>query len=209
MILALGLASTGLAQFTYGPKIGVNMAKFSGEKIMPGGQAGLFVNGEFWDRIGMQVDFLWTLKGSKFVNVDTLTTVTTNTMTGAVTTTTSTATFTHTQYYRFVDIPICAYFPISEHIRGFFGMQLSLFRSGHEKYTGPSGSTEGDITGVTGQSSWMGGFDFKSNSPIILGVRFVSNKFTKGAQQPSGGADKDKGISLNAFMVNVAYRMSW
>jgi hypothetical protein len=208
LIIAAGLSLSGWAQFTYGPKLGVNMAKFSGEKIMPGAQAGMFLNGELWDRLGVQVDFLWTMKGSKSEKTDTLTTVTTNTMTGTVTTTTSTATATRTAYYRFVDIPICAYFPISDHIRGFFGPQLSIFRGGKQKATSGGQSSESDITGVTGEMSWTGGFDFQFNSPIILGVRFASNKFTKGTQT-SGTADKDAKQSLNAVMISLAYRMSW
>ncbi len=207
LIAVLGLFSTGVAQFTYGPKLGVNMAKFSGDRMLPGGQAGLFVNGELWDRIGVQVDFLWTLKGSKNVKENQVYTVTQNTLTGNFDSTLSTNTTTHTSYYRFVDIPICAYFPISEHIRGFFGPQLSIFRGGHEKYVYSGKTTENDITGVTGQMSWIGGFDLKSNSPIIFGVRFVSNKFGIGTKQSGAGDDNTK--SLNAFMINLGYRMSW
>ena len=202
----IGLFSTGFAQFTYGPKMGVNMSKFSGDRLMPGFQAGAFLNGEFYDRIGVQADFLWTIKGSRHVAVDSITTITTSTVTGLPIPSTTTVNVISTKYYRFIDVPICVYFPISEHIRGFVGPQISVFRHGTQTVTaGSSPLVRSDITGLKGKTSLCIGFDFKFNSPIVVGVRFVGNKFTGG----SGGTADAKGQTLNSFMVNVGYRMNW
>src|ERR1700757_3175191 len=90
-ILGISLFSAGYAQFTYGPKLGANMSKLPSDKLMPGFQVGGFLNGELYDRMGIQVDFLWTLKGTRHTNTDTIIgTPTTNTVTGVTTTPTST-----------------------------------------------------------------------------------------------------------------------
>jgi hypothetical protein len=205
VIVAIGLFSTSFAQFTYGPKLGVNMSKLPNDNLRPGFQAGGFLNGEFWDRMGLQVDFLWTLKGNSHTHTDSLRTVTTNTITGLPTINTSTVAVITTTYYRFVDVPICAYFPISEHIRGFIGPQISVFKHASQTVTaGSAAAVKSDISGIKGQTSICLGFDLKSNSPIILGVRFVTNKFTGG-----GSTDPKNPQTLSSFMINVAYRMNW
>ncbi len=208
VILGVSLFSAGFAQFTYGPKLGINMSKLPNDKLMPGFQVGGFLNGELYDRMGIQIDFLWTLKGTRHTNTDSIHTITTNTVTGISTINTSTVNVVATTYYRFVDVPICVYFPISKHIRGFAGPQISAFRHAHEKYAvGSATPVESDITGITGKISFCFGFDFISKSPFIFGVRFVSNRFTGG--NPLGGSSADKAQNLNSFMVNVAYRMDW
>ena len=198
------------AQFTYGPKLGGNMSRLSGDKIMPGFQVGGFVNAELEDRIGLQVDFLWTLKGNRNLKTVESTTVTSPTSTLAVITASSTTT-TKT-YYRFVDVPICAYFPISKHIRGFAGPQISVFRKAKEKVSSSLGGpvVEKNLAGITGKVSFCAGFDLTLDSPIIIGVRFVTNSFTQteASVDPNvaGGDEKKK---LNCVMLNVAYKMDW
>jgi len=206
VILGVCLFSAGFAQFTYGPKLGVNMSKLPNDNLRPGFQAGGFLNGEFYDRIGIQVDFLWTLKGNSHTHTDSLRTVTTNTTTGAITVNTSTVAVISTTYYRFVDVPICVYFPISEHIRGFVGPQVSVFKHASQSVTvGSASAVKNDISGIKGQTSICLGFDLKSNSPIIFGVRFVTNKFTGGG----GSTDPKNPQTLSSFMINVAYRLNW
>ncbi len=209
IIAAIGLFSTGFAQFTYGPKLGVNMSRMANDNLRPGFQAGAFLNGEFYDRMGVQVDFLWTLKGTSNKKTDSLITVTTNTITGLPVTNTSTISLVSTTYYRFVDIPICVYFPISEHIRGFVGPQLSMFRHATNTYTaGSAASVKTDKSGIKGETSICLGFDFKFDSPIIIGLRFVTNKFTGGTAGGSAGTEATA-QTLNSFMVNFAYKMDW
>lgn len=202
VIITITLFSTGFAQFTYGPKLGVNMSKLSNDKMMPGFQAGGFINGEFYDRVGIQADFLWTLKGSRSTVTDSIHTISTNTVTGVTTVSTKTVSVVDTKYYRFVDIPICVYFPISKHIRGFLGPQISVFRHASQNVeVGSATAVKSDISGIKTQTSICLGFDLKSNSPIIVGLRFVTNKFTGGN---SAGTQ-----TLNSLMINVAYRMEW
>src|ERR1035438_4688598 len=131
------IANMAFAQFTYGPKIGGNLSKLTGNDLMPGLQAGGFVNGEFFDKIGVQADFLWTLKGtSTSTNFDSL---------GRH----LTSSITNVTYYRFVDIPVCVYFPLSKHIRAFLGRQISVFKKAVETETYPSNHTAtADITGI-------------------------------------------------------------
>lgn len=197
------------AQLTYGPKLGGNMSRLTGDKLMPGFQAGGFVNAELEDRIGLQIDFLWTLKGNKH-EVKTAADTTLNILT-AYTTTTKT-------YYRFIDVPICVYFPISKHIRAFAGPQISVFRKGKEKTTSTmpgSKEVEKNLTGLQGKVSLCAGIDLNLDSPIIIGVRFVTNKFTGGtpttpASSSSGDTNaKESSQKLNCFMINVAYKLDW
>jgi hypothetical protein len=204
VIIAITLFSTGFAQFTYGPKLGANVSKLPSDNMMPGFQAGGFLNGELYDRMGFQVDFLWTLKGTSNKTTDSVYTTTTNTVTGVSTTNTSTVSVLTGTYYRFVDIPICAYFPISKHIRGFFGPQISVFRHAEQDVTVGSSSTitKTALAGITTKTSICLGFDLKSNSPIIVGIRFVTNKFT-------GGSTTSGTQTLSSLMINVAYRLEW
>ena len=159
LIVGISIFSSAFSQFTYGPKLGVNTSKFDNDKIMPGFQVGGFLNGEFEDRIGIQADFLWTLKGNR--HTEDITSITSSTITTVTTT-----------YYRFVEVPFCLYFPVSKHIRGFVGPQISIARKAHQKYDNGSKVTESDITGITTKTSFCAGFDFVFNSPIIVGVRF-------------------------------------
>lgn len=206
IVMGLMIASLSFAQLTYGPKLGGNVSRLPNDKLMPGFQVGGFVNAELEDRIGLQVDFLWTLKGNRHVvktAEDTAMNIT------AYTTTTKT-------YYRFVDVPLCVYFPISKHIRGFVGPQISVFRKAHEKTTSTAPGSilvEKDLTGIKGKVSFCAGFDLNLDSPIIIGVRFVTNSFTGGSsetsaqpQDPDAKAEKTK---LNCFMLNVGYRLDW
>ncbi len=198
------MITVSYAQFTYGPKLGGNMSRLSGDKIMPGFQAGGFVNAELEDRIGLQVDFLWTLKGNKRVVSDS----------NYATIPTSTYSITTKTYYRFVDVPICVYFPISKHIRGFAGPQISVFRKAKQTSTSSLGGTavEKNLSGLQGKVSLCAGIDLNLDSPIIIGVRFVTNKFTGGTEtsQPSSDPDaKQESQKLNCVMINVAYRMDW
>jgi hypothetical protein len=202
-LLGLFLVTVSFAQFTYGPKLGGNVSRLSGDKLMPGFQAGGFVNAELDDRIGVQVDFLWTLKGNKHVVTDS----------NYVNTPATTYTITTKTYYRFVDVPICVYFPISKHIRGFAGPQISVFRKAKETTKSSLGGTpvKKDLTGIAGKVSLCAGIDLVLDSPIIIGVRFVTNKFTGGTASAQAGGDdaKDDKSKLNCFMLNVAYRMDW
>ncbi len=205
-LLSLFMITASYAQFTYGPKLGANGARLSGDKMMPGFQAGGFVNAELEDRIGIQIDFLWTLKGNRHVETASFT----NTLTAL----TQTYTATDKTYYRFVDLPICVYFPISKHIRGFAGPQVSAFRKAHRVSSSSLGgnTVEKDLTGITGKVSLCAGFDLALDSPIIIGVRFTTNTFTGGtgvdplATNTSTSSEKQK---LNCIMLNVAYRLDW
>lgn len=202
-ILGLFMISASFAQFTYGPKLGANMSRLSGDKMMPGFQAGGFVNAELEDRIGIQIDFLWTLKGTKHVITD-------SAYVGASINKTVYDVTTKT-YYRFVDVPICVYFPISKHIRGFAGPQISAFRKAHRTSVSSLGGNpfEKDITGIAGKVSLCAGFDLSLDSPIIIGVRFVTNSFTGGALSVDPNASGDEKQKLNCVMLNVAYRLDW
>ncbi len=204
ILFGISLFFTNFAQLTYGPKLGGNISRLANDNLRPGFQLGAFVNGELYDRMGLQVDFLWTLKGNSHTRTDTTySTVTTGTTT---TINTSTVAVIATTYYRFVDVPICAYFPISNHIRGFAGPQLSVFRRASQTVSvGSKTPVVTDITGIKGQVSICLGFDFKFDSPIIFGVRFVTNKFTGG----TGSSTDTKAQTLNSFMINVAYKMDW
>lgn len=219
IVLGLLLTTVSFAQFTYGPKLGVNASRLSGDKIMPGFQVGGFVNAELEDRIGMQIDFLWTLKGTRktFKRTDSTLSVVTNTTTMITTTVVSTSEFSSVTntYYRFVDVPICVYFPLSKHIRAFAGPQISVFRKAHQTYKPSTGTvTEKDITGIKGQISLCAGFDLNLDSPLIIGVRFVTNSFTGGPSEttstmPADPDAKPEASKLNCFMLNVAYRLDW
>lgn len=196
VIAGISLFSTAFSQFTYGPKLGVNTAHLPNDNIAPGIQFGGFLNGELDDRMGIQVDFLWTLKG----NVHQTTVL--DSLTGQPTSTK----YNTTTYYRFVDIPICAYFPISKHVRGFIGKQLSIFRKAHETIVYPGKTIERDLTGITTKgSSWIAGFDFNLNSPLIIGMRFGTNAFSQ--PDPTGGAINE--MKLGFIMINFAYKMHW
>jgi hypothetical protein len=170
---------------------------------MPGFQVGGFLNAEIEDRMGVQIDFLWSLKGSKNV-ADSLVY-----LTGATAPTKYVAT-TKT-YYRFVEVPVCFYFPVSEHIRGFAGPQLSFFRGAHETFKGYGPTTERDIKGISGKLSFCGGFDVIMDSPIIIGMRFTTTRFENPSSTGSSSQDNDKGnvMKLNSFMLNIAYKMDW
>ncbi|MDI1354454.1 MAG: outer membrane beta-barrel protein [bacterium] len=183
--IAMLATTVALAQFTYGPKIGFNASRFANDKFMPGIQAGAFLNSEIYDRMGIQIDFLYAIKGNKHeVGPDTLLTTTTT-------------------YYRFVEIPICAYFPVSKHIRGFFGPQLNIYRKGNQTVEYRGKSTETKVSG-TGVRSWIVGFDFNFDSPLTLGLRFVSNKFTS-----TNFAGDSQDNALNSVLVSIGYTMDW
>lgn len=200
IVVSLLLAGASHAQFTYGPKLGFNTARFAGDKIMPGFQAGGFVNAELEDRIGIQIDFLWTMKGNNHVV----------TVTDSINPNVKNEVSTKT-YYRFVDVPFCIYFPITKHIRGFAGPQLSIFRKAHETTSYPSKTYERDIAGITSKVSLCAGFDIVLDSPISIGIRFVTNKFTEPAASSSTTVDSGTNSSkkLNCIMVNVGYRLDW
>lgn len=199
-IMTVLLSAYGLqAQMIYGPKIGVNTSRLANDNIMPGFHVGGFVNAELRDRIGLQVDFLWALKGNKNILE--------STSTG---TSTSKVEITTTTYYRFIEVPLTFYFPISQHIRGFVGPQLNLYRKGHQTVEYPGTSKESNVSG-NGKASIIAGFDFVFDSKVTFGLRFVSNKFTTGASaSPDGdGSTEPEATRLNSIMATIGYKMDW
>lgn len=187
--LLIVLASTTFAQLVYGPKIGGNTSKFTNAMMRPGFHAGGFVNAELFDRFGVQADFIWNIKGSATdVGNDSVSII-------------------RTSYYRFIEVPICAYFPISKHIRGFVGPQLNFYRKGEATTEYKKSSVTEKLNG-TGKMSWVAGFDFVFDSPITVGMRFGSNKFSTGTTSSEEGAEENVS-RLNSFMLSFGYKLDW
>lgn len=187
-LLLVMLVTRSQAQLVYGPKIGGNTSKFTNADMRLGFHAGGFVNAELYDRFGVQADFIWTVKGSATdVGNDSVSII-------------------RTSYYRFIEVPICAYFPISKHIRGFVGPQLNFYRRGQAVTEYKRSSVTEKLSG-TGKMSWVAGFDFVFDSPITVGMRFGTTKFSTGA---TNSEDPDANISrLNSFMLSVGYKLDW
>jgi hypothetical protein len=53
------------------------------------------------------------------------------------------------------------------------------------------------------------GFDFNFDSPVVVGFRFVTNKFTQSGTSPLGEGETAPDLRLNSVMFNVAYTMDW
>lgn len=188
-LIAILACSFAFAQFTYGPKLGVNMSRFSTpkDKFAPGFQAGGFLNAELYDRIGLQADFLWALHGNKHESGP------------------DTAITTFKTNYRYCEIPLCLYFPISKHLRGFAGYQFNVFRKAHGTKTDPKNKeTEYDVSGDNSQT-WIFGFDFTFDSPLTVGFRWVTNKSMLGPYDDGEG----RSYNLNSITLNFGYTMSW
>jgi hypothetical protein len=205
-ILGILMISLSFAQLTYGPKIGFGAGRIANDKnvLSPGFQGGLFVNAELDDRIGIQVECLYSVKGNKHIYNAGLAgdsvTVKTN--------------------YRFIDVPVSVYFPISKHLRGVLGPQLSVYRGSSQKYVHNSSPVyekkEKNNLNISGKLSFYGGIDFVFDSPIMVGFRVISTKFTQSSYglgdvdggQPSGD-DKENKKGLMQFMIQVGYRLDW
>src|SRR5687767_3920237 len=58
-------------QLRYGPRVGIGMSSLGGGNGSMGFQAGLFVNAELKDRMGLQPEILFTVKnGSQDLKID-------------------------------------------------------------------------------------------------------------------------------------------
>jgi hypothetical protein len=205
-ILGILIATFSFAQLTYGPKIGIGAGRIANEMnvISPGFQGGLFVNAELDDRVGIQVECLYSLKGNKHIYNEGLS---------------GDSVFVRTNY-RFIDVPVSVYFPISKHLRGFLGPQLSWYRGSSQRYENNSvpiyEKKAKNNLNISGKLSFYGGIDFVFDSPIMVGFRIISTKFTQtsyglGDQDgsSSGGDDKENKKGLMQFMVQVGYRLDW
>lgn len=184
------LSFISFGQFVYGPKVGANASKFTNAMLRPGFQAGGFVNAEIFDRMGVQADFMWALKGSATdIGNDSVSIISTS-------------------YYRFIEVPVTAYFPISKHIRGFIGPQFNFYRKGQVTTEYKRSSVTEKLAG-TGKMSWVAGFDLVFDSPITIGMRFGSNKFSTGSTVNADGESEDNVSRLTTFNFCIGYRMDW
>ena len=185
IIAGICLFTTGFSQLTYGPKVGFNFVS------LPGFQGGGFLNAELFDRVGFQVDFLYTMKGDRKTG-----TVQFYDQFGMPTTTAQSVTST---YYKFFDLPLCFYFAMTKHVRGFVGPQLSASMGAHQKYKLNGNTKDSDVSGIIAKRSFCAGIDINLDSPVTIGLRFVSNKFTKSGDEQS----------LSSIMLNLGYKIDW
>jgi len=186
-LAAVAVTAMASAQFKYGPKLGVNTSNFENDIMVFGFHGGGFLTTELADRLGVQAEFLYSFKGNKHVSG------------------TGNSEVTTTSRYRFVEVPIMFYFPISDHLRGFIGPQLNFYRKGEQTVKGKSGpAVVSPVTG-TGVMSWCTGFDIVLDSPITIGARFVSNRFNSGV----GGSGATEEFRLRSLLVSVGYRLDW
>ncbi|MBN2174641.1 MAG: PorT family protein [Bacteroidales bacterium] len=75
MIAAFVFGFSAMAQFTYGPKVGLNLANVSGDdvdnnKMLIGFNAGLLGNYAFGDMFSVQVEAMYDAKGAKYEGTD-------------------------------------------------------------------------------------------------------------------------------------------
>jgi hypothetical protein len=190
IVFLFTITSATFAQFKYGPRIALGSSSLGGGSTSFGIQAGLFINAELRDRVGLQVEVLYSIKNG----VDKYTH--TNEVSGAKSEWKTKYSFTY------IDIPFYFYFPLSKHITFLAGPQFCTINKATQATEG-SGvpASETNKQSVSGTDAKMGiaaGLDFDLSSPIRFGLRFTTN----------GGEEAFKGKST-FIGATMAYYMNW
>lgn len=154
IILFVTIANTAKSQFIYGPHVGVGVSTLGNNDIGVSAEFGMFIRAELMDRLGLQPEFIYSLKtGSREV-------------TGPPIVTTS-------YTFQYFEIPFLFYFPLSDHISIQVGPNFAFGLSGNEKTT--SGNTSADASvNVDAKSGIAAGFVFETGSRLKLGFQYRS-----------------------------------
>jgi hypothetical protein len=186
-LFTLAVISAG-AQCKYGPRLAVGLSSLGGGNSGIAVQAGLFVNAELKDRMGIQGEVLYGIKnGNKdFTQVNS---------------TGDKVLYTTKYSFTYIDVPIYGYVPLSKHITFLAGPLIGIVNKATERLTGPNVTGEAaekrDIADTDAKLGFAAGLDFNMASPVRFGLRFATN-----------GGDPFTGKS--SFVgVTMAYYMDW
>ncbi|MDH5365497.1 MAG: hypothetical protein OEW67_00800 [Cyclobacteriaceae bacterium] len=148
--------NVGLSSLEGSSKLGVSLG------------AGLFVNVDIFDRVGLGVDILPGLKTGKYEEIA-----------GATTT-------THKYSFFVMDIVHYVYFPFSEHISFEIGKNLTSLHLS-EKYIIDGKKQEGFST-TDALGGMLVGLKIQLSSSSEIGVRYISSKITDGVYLNGGSS---------------------
>jgi hypothetical protein len=187
ILVFVTLAGSIGAQCKYGPRVSAGLSSFGGGNSGVGIQAGIFINAELKDRIGIQGEVLYSVfNGSKDVKSYDVA---------------SASYVTNTEKYHFVyiNVPVYGFVHLSDHINFLAGPMFGIINKATEELTGPNitGDNTQDISGVKTKLGFAAGIDFQLSSPLRLGLRFSSN---------GGDPFSGKATFVGATM---AYDMDW
>lgn len=176
------------AQLKYGPRFSLGSSSLGGGNTSIGFQAGLFINAELKDRMGVQPEVLFSIKmGSQDGSYEDIN--------GASVSIKTRYTFTY------IDIPLYGYVPVSKHITFLAGPQIGVVNKATRITTGTgvSGSEakRQDVQDTKAKLGIAAGIDFMLSSPVRFGLRFSTN-----GGSPFGGKSTFVGATM-------AYYMDW
>src|SRR4051812_19692608 len=175
-IITLFLITGVNAQFKYGPRVGLGMTTLGGGNAGLGLQAGLTINAPIRDRFGFTADILFGRKGGNEKYTVPISHV--DTVNGKAQTTVTNYDRKKIYHVTYIDIPVYFYFPFSEHISMLAGINMGIASGGTFKIKGDN-LTEAedkvvDITDLAGGIGITAGLDFASQSPLKIGIRFMT-----------------------------------
>jgi hypothetical protein len=213
LALLTGFAGAANAQsgvFKYGVKGGFSLSNYSGSeagdtKFKPGFTAGALINYGFSDLISLQIEGLYSQKGTLVKNYRAATAANNNTD------------FRSTVQY--IDVPVLAKFTTGDDGKGLFfelGPQAS-FLVGTRDFTRPQGAGAGSPQEVEVNSStdnlnkvaigYVGGIGYQLTSGLGLGVRYTgdfSNVYKDGVN-PLPGVTTTNNFRNSVFQFQVHY----
>lgn len=213
LALLAGFAGAAHAQsgtLKYGVKGGFNLSSYSGSeagdvKFKPGFSAGAALMYGFTDLVNLEIDALYSQKGTLVENYTPATGANKNTN------------FRSTVQY--IDVPVLAHLTTGEDGKGFFfelGPQAS-FLVGVRDFTRPDGAGAGSSSEVQTNTTtdnlnkvaigYAGGLGYQLTSGLGLGVRYTgdfSNVYKDGTN-PLPGVTKTNNFRNSTFQFQVHY----
>lgn len=156
-IIMVVLTNAVLAQeIKFGPRAGLNFSTFTGEDanylgIKPGLHVGGFVSRSITDRISVQPELLFSMKGASR----------------------KTSSFRYAQTLYYLDIPLFCGIGFSDHLRGLFGLQPSIYLGGTNKVKDPTDrKTSTDARNIRGfDIALAAGLEYQMENGLNFGAR--------------------------------------
>ena len=212
LALLAGFASAAHAQqgvFRYGVKGGFNLSSYTGSDAgevgyKPGFAAGAVVQYGFSDLVGIEVDALYSQKGTYVKNFNPAS---------------SSANTNFRSTVQYIDVPVLAHITTGEDGKGLFfelGPQGSFLVATRD-FTRPDGAGAGSPNEITVNQNtdklnkvaigYVGGLGYQLTSGLGLGLRYtgdLSNVY-KDSYQPLPGVTKTNNFRNSTFQFQVHY----
>lgn len=139
------------SQFTYGPRLGFGATTIENANAGFGMHAGVFINAEIFDRIGLQPEILFNFQTGSEEMDDGLG-----------------GTLDVDYQHQTIDVPILIFFPLSDHLRVLVGPMISSISSAKREVDGD----EDDTYDPSVESGFAVGLETDTFSRLRFGARY-------------------------------------